>query len=1061
MDSVGGLLVLMQQDALKKSALEQLNLVVDSHWPEIINSFEPLANLADSNEAGNVPELAASILSKCYFHLEENESALYYALLAGPLFELNSQSDYELTVVGKCIDVYISLHKVKRLLKLEIIDKEVYQNELDAKNLTIFSDDAMQDELKRVVDQLFAQCIEQNTLKSFKEALGIALETEDSEKVKTVIQKCTDTSKDKFSILSSLLSYVFSTLQSSVKSKSFKNEVFLYLIAMYQTQITDYNNTNFIELFTCAYLLEDVKTFAQVMVNLIKEDIDVKYLLAYQAAFDIMEVKDQKFLQSLGKVLSVELSDDGAFEDAAKDRLILLVEILKKNASSAIYSKFLESKQDTDIMLYRDVRNALKTSRQQVDTLRGAALFAHSLLQSGTNKHKWLSSGDGKEFMKKNSNWAQFSAVASYGMIVRGNAESTKSSLLSFLPTGLPDGDRSSTGGSFVEGGALYALGMSHADNLNKKVLNYLNSCLSQGQSFRAGASVGDGSGSFSYGKLQAVEHGALLGLGCAAIGCHSGAESLQVGHVPLNTYLDDVSGEVADQRPLVQVLLDSIRQDEAVVSEAAAYSLGLVCLGSGDSDILDQILFIYSSKSDHEKITRALGLSFALILLGHQESCESYLKILTEEKNSQKPDVWTRYAVTYMLGLAYIGTADADVLKRLFRYAVTDISDEVRRAAVTNIGFVCLNHPNKVGELVEQLSESFNPHIRYGSAMALAIAAASGGVSATSKISRILEKLREDKVDFVQQGATIAASFLYVGKNWDVDGRAEKYKNSIIADIKNTKKPPLAKMGAYIAFGLLQAGGRNQHVELKSKQGVVKKPAVAGLVLFLQYWYWFPLLQMISHSLTPMALIGVSVEIAEKEKLVLLERRWSIEYDCPEKLLEKFKYPKPIVTKVTQQKSQVEKAILSISAKQKGREKAKALKKGNKATDTMEVEEKAPTGVEVLVAEKSFARTNPTRVTPEQSKYVVFPNISADNYFKPVACDAFHSSGIVVLTAAEHEKLEGEAMVLLRVNSEADAQVETGESVLRQEQPATQENANTETPAVQLPDSFEYDSRS
>ncbi len=43
--------------------------------------------------------------------------------------------------------------------------------------------------------------------------------------------------------------------------------------------------------------------------------------------------------------------------------------------------------------------------------------------------------------------------------------------------------------------------------------------------------------------------------------------------------------------------------------------------------------------------------------------------------------------------------------------------------------------------------------------------------------------------------------------------------------------------MGAIMATGLLDAGGRNATVGLKSRSGYFRRTAVIGIAVFLQYW--------------------------------------------------------------------------------------------------------------------------------------------------------------------------------------------------------------------------------
>lgn len=55
------------------------------------------------------------------------------------------------------------------------------------------------------------------------------------------------------------------------------------------------------------------------------------------------------------------------------------------------------------------------------------------------------------------------------------------------------------------------------------------------------------------------------------------------------------------------------------------------------------------------------------------------------------------RYAAMFGLGLAYVGTSNGSAVRRLLHSGVSDLSDDVRRAAVISLGFVLCNAPNHV----------------------------------------------------------------------------------------------------------------------------------------------------------------------------------------------------------------------------------------------------------------------------------------------------------------------------------------------------------------------------
>lgn len=70
-------------------------------------------------------------------------------------------------------------------------------------------------------------------------------------------------------------------------------------------------------------------------------------------------------------------------------------------------------------------------------------------------------------------------------------------------------------------------------------------------------------------------------------------------------------------------------------------------------------------------------------------------------------------------------GTANNAAVQRLLHFAVSDVSDDVRRAAVLCLGFVLMGAPEQCPKIVGLLAESFNPHVRYGAAMAVGLACA------------------------------------------------------------------------------------------------------------------------------------------------------------------------------------------------------------------------------------------------------------------------------------------------------------------------------------------------
>ena len=83
-----------------------------------------------------------------------------------------------------------------------------------------------------------------------------------------------------------------------------------------------------------------------------------------------------------------------------------------------------------------------------------------------------------------------------------------------------------------------------------------------------------------------------------------------------------------------------------------------------------------------------------------------------------------------------------------------SDVNDDVRRAAVEALGFILFRTPEQCPSIVSLLSESYNPHVRYGAAMALGIACAGTG---NKEASAVLEPMLNDAVNYVRQGVLVA----------------------------------------------------------------------------------------------------------------------------------------------------------------------------------------------------------------------------------------------------------------------------------------------------------------
>lgn len=98
----GGIIAMLDEPnpKLQVLALDKLDQVVDSFWPEIADAVGKIETLFES-ETFLDRRRAALVASKVYFHLGSYEDAMMYALGAEDLFNVNGHTEYIETIISK------------------------------------------------------------------------------------------------------------------------------------------------------------------------------------------------------------------------------------------------------------------------------------------------------------------------------------------------------------------------------------------------------------------------------------------------------------------------------------------------------------------------------------------------------------------------------------------------------------------------------------------------------------------------------------------------------------------------------------------------------------------------------------------------------------------------------------------------------------------------------------------------------------------------------------------------------------------------------------------------
>jgi len=434
----------------------------------------------------------------------------------------------------------------------------------------------------------------------------------------------------------------------------------------------------------------------------------------------------------------------------------------------------------------------------------------------------------------------------------------------------------SSSSSAYSEGGGLYALGLIHA-NHGGEMTEYLLGQLKEATSHQ-------------------VRHGGCLGLGLAAMGT---------------------------ARPdIYEILKQNLEQDDAVTGEAAGIAMGLVMLATKSSTAVRDMI-CYAQETQHEKILRGLALGISMIMYGRLEEADALIEELSSDK-----DPILRWSGMYTIGMAYCGTSSNKAIKKLLHVAVSDVNDDVRRVAVTSLGFLLFRSPEQCPSVVSLLSESYNPHVRYGAAMALGIACAGTGLK---DAIALLEPMTNDPVNYVRQGALIASALILIQQNEITCPKVTFFRELYSKVISDKHDDVMAKFGAILAQGIIDGGGRNMTISLQTRTGHTSMTSVIGLMVFQQFWYWFPLSHFLTLAFAPTYIVGLNEDL-KMPKLEFTSNAKPSVYACPP----------PLEDKKEKTKEKVETAVLSITAKQKKKEaeKKEAEKKKSDKDEKMEIDE-------------------------------------------------------------------------------------------------------------------------
>ncbi|KAJ5659361.1 26S proteasome regulatory complex non-ATPase subcomplex Rpn2/Psmd1 subunit [Penicillium longicatenatum] len=999
---------------LKVYALKSLDSQIDLLWTEVVNAVPEIEALYE-DESFPERELAALVASKVYYHLQEYNESMVLALGAGKLFKLDNGGEYEETIIAKCVDTFISLSAAQNpsagdhpahlnqsfpasaegatstsasltspitpFTKSALPSKSLLSRQevpgIDiahpgGEDISIQHEDTplilkrgVQGQLQAVIERLFEECFRQ---KRYRQVIGIAIEAKSLDVLRmSIIRASEDEKKQQGESRQSeeLMEYVLDICMGIVQERAFRNEILKLILEL----LNEIPAPDYFSIAKCVVYLNEHSMASVILRQLVEKGDSRSLAVAYQISFDLYDNSTQEFLQKVRQEIAELVPENEADKENAEanesdplleDQSISISRQSNEDDSDELRSafknvlaildgiktiqlnlEFLYRNNKADIAILNKIRDSLEARNSIFHT---AVTLSNAFMHAGTTHDKFFR--DNLEWLGKAVNWSKFTATAALGVIHRGNLSQGQKLLQPYLPREHIAGVGGS-GSVYSQGGSLYAFGLIYANH--------------------GGMAVDLIRDHFKKATEEVVQHGGALGLG--------------------------VAGMATGDEGIYEDLRNVLYTDSALNGEAVGLAMGLVMLGTGNMKALEDMIQ-YAHDTQHEKIVRGLAMGMALIMYGRQEAADELINGLLGD-----PDPTLRYGGIMTIALAYCGSGSNKAVRKLLHVAVSDVNDDVRRVAVMSLGFILFRKHQSVPRMVELLSESYNPHVRYGAAMALGISCAGTGLD---EAIDLLEPMLKDSTDFVRQGALISLAMVLVQQNEAMNPRVTSLRKAMMKMMGDRHEDAMAKFGCAVALGIIDAGGRNCTISLQTQTGNLNMPGIVGAAVFVQYWYWFPLTHFLSLSFTPTSVIGVDQKLEVPNFKFHSNTRPSL-----------FDYPPEQQVKTEEAPEKVKTAVLSTTAQAKRRAQRREKQARRESMDIdqtpttpkvsdqlpekMDTDESVPKeGDEGKDGEKStgegqkkkaerekvgYELDNMSRALPAQLKYLTFP----DPRYEPV----------------------------------------------------------------------------
>jgi 26S proteasome regulatory subunit N2 len=308
-------------------------------------------------------QLAALVLAKVYYHLQEYNESMTFALDAGDLFKLDKEGEFEETIISKCIDTYINVSASRNLSPPEkardvslptlattfgnLNDPDntsagltspttpFSQSTLPSKSLLsrqntlevpvqegmAGSTGSIPDRLKhraleKVIERLFEACLREGR---YRQVVGIAVEARNLEVLRRVIKRASDDEKKSSgkqadsgaSLTDELMEYVLDICMSIVQERGLRTEILKLILDL----LSDIPAPDYFSIAKCAVYLNQDEEASRMLKKLV---VCIIYTAYGRSRANHSQSDENQNSTAIAYQIAFDLYDNGTQEFLAK-----------------------------------------------------------------------------------------------------------------------------------------------------------------------------------------------------------------------------------------------------------------------------------------------------------------------------------------------------------------------------------------------------------------------------------------------------------------------------------------------------------------------------------------------------------------------------------------------------------------------------------------------------------------------------------------------------------------------------------------------------------------------